>query len=239
MPEDIINPVQRGRADRQQYMVAPDQEIPQGFHVPTTFPVRILLPEARTIELSTGLSYYEDSAEEEEEEEESGGGRGEDTEEQHGGGRPNGHLTGGGRISKTFEDPMATNLSNPMFDIEQKRKEIQEREEREKAEKAEKAKGLNKPPLLRKVSQPRMKRRTSGKSSEEKKSGRISISSGKRRIRREGGGHQRVPSMMMSSVVACHENDTIEEIISQAVKKCKKSRLADMQLTRKRSSTIL
>ena len=30
LPEDIINPLQRGKTDRQQYMVAPDQEIPKG-----------------------------------------------------------------------------------------------------------------------------------------------------------------------------------------------------------------
>jgi hypothetical protein len=60
LPEDIINPVQRGRADRQQYMVAPDREVPQGFVMPTTFPVRILLQEAKDLTLSTGENSVQD-----------------------------------------------------------------------------------------------------------------------------------------------------------------------------------
>ena len=42
LPEDVINPMQRGKADRQQYILPEDCEEPQGFTFPSMFFVRIV-----------------------------------------------------------------------------------------------------------------------------------------------------------------------------------------------------
>ena len=61
LPEDVINPLQRGKEGRQQYMVAKDQESPEGFQLPHMFPIRVLLPEAQHDHLGCSSASDSDS----------------------------------------------------------------------------------------------------------------------------------------------------------------------------------
>ena len=64
LPEDVIDPLQRGKDERQQYMVAEDQEIPKGFVLPKMFPIRILLPEQENDDLDYDSKDEDDQEEE-------------------------------------------------------------------------------------------------------------------------------------------------------------------------------
>jgi hypothetical protein len=106
LPEDIIDPLQRGKTDRQQYMLAPDQEVPTGFELPRMFPIRVILP-------------ISDSVEEEERKQKVCAAT-------TGSSNDGSTLSSSSNISETFASSDGLNSCNPMFDLEEKMVVIEE-----------------------------------------------------------------------------------------------------------------
>ena len=63
LPEDVINPMQRGKADRQQYILPEDCEEPQGFTFPSMFFVRIVFTSDEELEMNRRSNFIQDNDE--------------------------------------------------------------------------------------------------------------------------------------------------------------------------------